>query len=102
MKSKIAKYSFVVKPNLCDIFKPDLNLIIEYNGDYWHCNPKKYNSEYLHPHKKKTAKEIWTEDKVRIDYLKNLGYNLEVIWESDFKNDNKIINIILDKYAKSN
>ena len=85
---------------ICDIFVKDLNLIIEYNGDYWHCNPKKFSSEYYHPHKKKTAKEIWNEDKLRIDNLKKLGYNLEVIWESDFDSSITIQNII-QKYVKN-
>ena len=66
---------FVIKTKkiheyICDIFIKDLNLIIEYNGDYWHCNPKKYEPDYIHPHKKKKAEEIWNDDKVRIDNLK--------------------------------
>ena len=32
---------------MCDIFLPDLNLIIEYFGDYWHCNPLKYDANYF-------------------------------------------------------
>jgi len=85
---------------VCDIYIKDLNLIIEYNGDYWHCNPKKYDENYLHPHKKKFAKQIWMEDSIRIDYIKNLGYNLEVIWESDF-DPKKTINNIITNYVKN-
>ena len=85
---------------ICDIFIKDLNLIIEYNGDYWHCNPKKYEPDYIHPHKKKKAEEIWNDDKVRIDNLKKYGYNLEVIWESEFDEKFTIQNII-KKYVKN-
>lgn len=47
------------------------------------------------------AKEIWDYDNKKIDLIKNYGYNLEVIWESNLKNDNKLINKIIEKYDKS-
>jgi G:T-mismatch repair DNA endonuclease (very short patch repair protein) len=93
------KKSHRVSRYICDIFVKKFNLIIEYNGDYWHCNPKKYEQDYKHPHKKKTASQIWDEDKKRIDNLIKLGYNLEVIWESDFDTQLTIKNII-KKYVK--
>jgi len=101
-KFKNAKYSFVVKPYICDIFIPDLNLIIEYYGDYWHCNPNKYGQDYYHKIKKKTAKEIWERDNIKIDLVKKNGYTLEVLWEYDFNQNPKIINEIIKKYVKKN
>jgi hypothetical protein len=101
-KFKNAKYSFVVKPYICDIFIPDLNLIIEYYGDYWHCNPNKYDQDYYHKIKKKTAKEIWERDNIKIDLVKKNGYTLEVLWEYDFNQNPKIINEIIKKYVKKN
>lgn len=95
-----AKKTFRIDKYICDIFVEELNLIIEYNGDYWHCNPKKYKEDFFHPHKKKTAKDIWIQDEIRIDNLKKLGYILEVIWESDFDSCITIQNII-QKYAKN-
>lgn len=94
--------SYVVSGKICDIYIPELNLIIEYNGDYWHCNPNKYSENYYNKKKNKLAKEIWDYDTKRIDLIKSFGYNLEVIWESDFKSNNKIINKTLEKYVKSN
>lgn len=64
-----------------DIFIPSKNKIIEYFGNYWHCNPKKYKDEYFHTIIKKSAKEIWERDKERIDLLEGSGYNVEVVWE---------------------
>jgi G:T-mismatch repair DNA endonuclease (very short patch repair protein) len=87
--------SYRIDSKVCDIFLPDLNLIIEYFGDYWHCNPLKYDANYFNQKKNMTAKEIWNYDKSKIDLIKNNGYNLEVIWESELKHDNnKIINIL--------
>lgn len=66
------------------------NKIIEYNGDYWHANPIKYSKDdnIKYPnHKVKTAKEIWNHDKEKLDFAKTLGYNVLVIWESEYKND---------------
>lgn len=31
-----------------DLFVKNKNILIEYNGDYWHCNPKIYNADYMH------------------------------------------------------
>jgi hypothetical protein len=77
--------SFNVDKYICDIFIPSLNLIIEFYGDYWHCNPKKYEPTYYHLRKKKTSEQIWSEDKIRVDNIKKLGYDFIIIWEEDFK-----------------
>jgi G:T-mismatch repair DNA endonuclease (very short patch repair protein) len=95
------KRTYRINEYVCDIFIPQLNLIIEYNGDYWHCNPKKYVPEYFHPHKKKTSQQIWDEDNLRIDNIIKYGYNLEVVWESDFNKKTTIQNII-KKYERKN
>jgi G:T-mismatch repair DNA endonuclease (very short patch repair protein) len=97
--SPIGSYS--VGRYVCDIYIESLNLIIEFNGDYWHCNPNKYDETYLHPHKKKTAKEIWVEDSLRVDNIKKYGYNLEVIWECDLYKPNNL-KTILKKYERKN
>ena len=97
-KFKKTKHSFVVDNFICDIYIPELNLMIEYNGDYWHCNPKKYNKEYYHKIKNKTAEQIWEYDLNKVDLIKNYGYNLEIIWETDYENNSKIIEEILKKY----
>ena len=94
--------SHKVDTKICDIYIPSLNLIIEYNGDYWHCNPKKYNSTYFNKKKSKYAWEIWEYDKNKLELIKNNGYILEVIWESDFKSNDKIIKHIIEKYVTNN
>mgnify|MGYP003704753409 CR=1 FL=1 len=68
-----------------DIYIPSLKKIVECFGDYWHCNPKKYNESYYHKGVHKTAKEIWENDAKRLQYLKNNGYFIEVIWENSSK-----------------
>jgi hypothetical protein len=87
--------SLKVDTKICDVYILEFNLIIEYFGDYWHCNPQKYSSDFLNKKKGLTAKEIWDYDKMKLELIKSYGYNLEVIWESELKlNNEKLITII--------
>jgi len=83
--------NFLLCGKIFDIYIPIFNLLVEYNGDYWHCNPKKYDENYLNIKKNKTAKEIWEYDENKLYLAKNNGYNCEVIWESDYKKNKNII-----------
>lgn len=65
------------------------NKVIEFYGDYWHCNPrdKRFVPEYYHPYLKMTAYEKWEFDKNRVERLKNAGYDVMVVWEMDYNRD---------------
>lgn len=66
--------------------------IIEYNGDFWHCNPKKYSADYVNPRTKLTALEKWRLDQEKIQFAQAQGYEVMVVWESDFKtNKEKVL-----------
>jgi G:T-mismatch repair DNA endonuclease (very short patch repair protein) len=58
------------------------NKIIEFFGDYWHGNPKKYKSDQFIRNKK--VEDIWKHDKEKIEDLYNAGYDVLIIWESDY------------------
>lgn len=92
--------SYRVKTKTCDLYVPDLNLIIEYNGDYWHCNPNKYSKNYYNQKKSKYAWEIWEYDQNKIDLLNKLNYNVEVIWEQDYNLNKNIIKEVINTHAK--
>lgn len=94
--------SYRVDSKICDIFIPSLNLIIEYFGDYWHCNPIKYSKDYYNVKKNKYAWELWDYDKKKLDLVKSYGYNLEVIWENELKSNNDKLILIINKYATNN
>ena len=67
--------------------------IIEYNGDLFHANPKyfKDDDEY-HPFRHELASVKWEKDKKKIQVAKDLGYDVLIIWDSDYrKNKEKII-----------
>jgi len=67
------------------------NIVIEFFGDYYHCNPDIYDKNFLNKSNKKTAKDIWEKDKKRLDLLKNNNYIVYVIWEQDYKNNKKTV-----------
>lgn len=90
--------NFIIDGKIFDIYIPKFNLIIEYNGDYWHCNPIKYSGEYYNKKKNKLAKDIWKYDNDKLYLVKNKNYLYEVIWETDYKKDKDLINKIIEKY----
>lgn len=79
-----------------DIYIKEINKIIEFNGTYWHADPRFYRGDYYHQKKKKNAKQIWEEDEKRIKDLEELGYDVEVIWEHDYKKYNQKKETILE------
>lgn len=76
------------------IICPDLfykGKIIEFQGDVFHANPKKFVAESTpHPYNRKiTAQEIWDNDALRIEYYISKGYQVLEVWELEW-NTNKL------------
>lgn len=73
------------------------NKIIEFNGDYWHCNPKNYDPNYYHKRLKMKASEKWKIDEEKVQLAESHGYEVLVVWESEYKeNLDHIINKCLN------
>lgn len=72
-----------------DFYDTKTNKIIEFNGDFWHANPEIYDENAIIPLvRKKFAKEIWMKDQNKLETLRNAGYEVLVIWEKEWKEDN--------------
>lgn len=71
-----------------DFFNKDKKIVVEIHGDFWHCNPKLYSEDFYHKFKKKTAKQIWEEEKIKRDLISE-KYDCKyfVIWEKDWNED---------------
>ena len=69
------------------VIEPDK--VIELFGDYWHFNPKIYDGESVQKMRRKQikVKEVWKYDKYLIDGMKQQGYKVLVVWESELKNE---------------
>jgi len=75
-----------------DCLQKESKKIIEFFGDYWHGNPAKYNENDLVA-KGRVAKDVWKADNLRISGLKEKGYKVKVVWESDYHvNKEQVIN----------
>jgi predicted transcriptional regulator len=68
------------------------NNVIEYYGDIYHANPNRfeandYPKKWISKRSKrdKMASEIWEYDRIRETTIREHGYNLLVIWESEVK-----------------
>lgn len=97
--SKNKQFEIFVK-NLHKRFRYDFkynNKIIEFHGDYWHCNPEKYAADYFNTQIKMTAKEKWQLDKIKNSIAISEGYDVLTVWESEYKNN---CNAIIEKCIK--
>jgi hypothetical protein len=80
-----------------DYYLPGKKIIIEFFGDYWHCNPRKYNSDYYHKVLKMNAIDIWKKDKERLDYIYEYFNNdvyIITVWEGSNVNLKRMNEII--------
>jgi G:T-mismatch repair DNA endonuclease (very short patch repair protein) len=94
---------FVVDGLPYDIFIIDLNLIIEYNGDRWHYNKNIYSADFFDKVKNRYAWEKWEKDEKKLKHAKDNGYNIEVIWEYDWKrlsDRTRFLQKIVNKYDR--
>jgi len=65
---------------LVDVFVPNYNLIIQWDGDYWHCHPK-----YIKPDERQMRrKQI---DRSQNKYFEVCGYKILRFWESEIKRE---------------
>lgn len=68
--------------------------IIEFNGDYWHANPKIYKDDALI--RGVPAHRIQEKDLIKIKLAESLGFRTYIVWESDFKkNKTQVINEVI-------
>lgn len=71
-----------------DFVHRDLKKVIEFNGDCFHANPNIYKEhDKPNPFTEETSKKIWEFDKRKIDAIVNRGYDVMIVWESDYRED---------------
>lgn len=63
------------------------NKVIEIYGDYWHANPKIYAPDWFNYCRSNTALQMWQQDEYRTNLIKSRGYDLLIVWESDYNAD---------------
>lgn len=80
-----------------DGYHENTNTIYEFHGDYWHGNPKCYDSKFMNNVCGKPMGVLYEKTKNREHKIKELGYNLIIMWEYDWKKINRAISRLQKK-----
>lgn len=82
-----------------DLCHYEKKIVIEFNGDAFHCNPKVWKKDQYSTLIKMTAGEKWKKDISRYAILRKFGYKVIIVWESNWKaSQEKCLNLIKEIY----
>ncbi len=84
-----------------DGYCKDTNTIYEFHGDFWHGNPKCYLETDKNNVSNKTMGYLYKKTLEREQKIKDLEYNLIVMWEYDWNKINKNITKLQQKIKNS-
>lgn len=59
--------------------------LIEFNGTFWHMDPRKYDANIINNVNKMTAHQVWERDARKLKDAESAGYKVLVIWEDEWK-----------------
>ena len=68
-----------------DGFSEDNNTVYEFYGNYWHGNPRMYNSETINQKSKKSMGDLFDKTMRREQEIRNLGFEVSSIWEDEWE-----------------
>jgi G:T-mismatch repair DNA endonuclease (very short patch repair protein) len=97
IKNKIKhKYNFIIDKYQFDFILPEMNIIIETHGDYWHANPNIY-SNIDNDKKSLNERQLYKvkRDIEKLSYINNnTDYKIIYLWETEINNNEykKILN----------
>lgn len=72
------KEEFFINGRPYDVFVKERNLLIEFNGTFWHRDPRFYSQSGA-------CQKVWDNDKTKMELAKQNGYNIAVIWQYDWE-----------------
>lgn len=100
---KIKNRQKYIKPYKVDGIDYAKNIIYEFLGDYYHGNPKKYESSDYNKTCHKTFGELYSKTVLKFNTLNDRGYSIYYMWESDWNSwkKDKISQIPLKKFEKN-
>jgi hypothetical protein len=67
-----------------DGYCKETNTVYEFYGDFWHGNPNVYSTNDYNSINKKSFGELYNETQERENIIRNNGYNIITIWESEY------------------
>ena len=66
----------------------ETNSVYQFHGDYWHGNPARFDQNKIHPKYKEkglTYGDKYKETLIKDQELRDQGYNVIIMWESEWK-----------------
>ena len=73
-----------------DMYEKTTNTVVEFYGDFWHCNPRSFSESTIHPLIKLSAKDIWKKNEERMNnIMKELNCNSVIVWEHSWNTQDK-------------
>lgn len=67
-----------------DGYSSETNTIFEFQGDFWHGNPKSFDQSLINPRTRSTYGELFAKTLIRKSKLESLGYRVVEMWEYDW------------------
>lgn len=92
MMEQVGLDGFLSEQAFCGFIPDEIDhkarVIVEFFGDYYHCKPSKYPCPDLFIKGiNRTVGEQWQRDRRRLGCFYKQGYEVVIIWESDFRKD---------------
>jgi hypothetical protein len=84
-----------------DGYCEETNTIYEFHGDFWHGNPEIYKQDEINKKTNCSFKELYDKTIIKEEKIKELGYNLEVMWENKWKKINNAVRTIQRKFMET-
>lgn len=80
-----------------DFVIPCLKYCFEYNGTYYHADPRFYPDSWVNKKLNLSARDIWNRDYDKTQILRDKGFIVDIVWQHDDSDEevNKIVSKIL-------
>jgi hypothetical protein len=88
--SGVVEYTYKLKgcrKNL-DVYLPEVRLGFEYQGIFYHMDPRRFKAEDFNKKTGITAKETWEKDFNKVRLCEEQGIKLYPVWEWDWEKHN--------------
>lgn len=90
---------FPLSGKLFDFRLVNTNILIEVNGDYWHCNPIKYRKDDIVNFfgKKTKVYNVWQKDEEKRLRAEKNKFIVIYIWENEINNSKNLQELLISK-----